>query len=199
MSVCRRSFSIFIPLVLLVLIGSTRLAQAQSSADSSLRLQVDAPGRTATVETPFLIAGWALDLKSVAGTNIDAIHVWAFPANGAPIFVGAATLNLARADVAGVFGAQFQSAGFSLMSTGTLRPGAYTLQVFARRASTGTFDIVEQIPVTVRGITLSDLEPCQTGQIPQFNGTSWVCAANPAGIGPQGPAGPSGPAGATVG
>src|SRR5436190_1406690 len=123
MSVCRRSFSIFIPLVLLFLIGSLRLAQAQTSADPSLRLVVDTPGRTATVETPFLIAGWALDLRSVSGPNIDAIHVWAFPVNGAPIFIGAATLNGPRADVAGVFGAQFQSAGFSLMSTGTLRPG----------------------------------------------------------------------------
>src|SRR4029077_2899901 len=119
MSAYRRSLSIVIPLVLLFLIGSARLAQAQTSA-ASLRLQVDTPGRTATVETPFLVAGWALDLRSVSGSNIDAIHVWAFPVNGPPIFIGAATLNVARPDVAGVFGAQFQGAGFGLITTGAL-------------------------------------------------------------------------------
>ena len=85
MSVYRRSLSIVIPVVLLFLISSARLAQAQTSADSSLRLKVDTPGRTATVEPPFLVAGWALDLRSVSGPNVDAVHVWAFPVNGPPI------------------------------------------------------------------------------------------------------------------
>ena len=183
MNVCRRFSSAFIPLIFLFLIGSARIAQA---ANASLLLQVDAPGRTATIETPFLVAGWALDTSAVVGTNIDAVHVWAFPVTGAPIFLGAATINLPRPDVAAVFGARFQNAGFNLIATQALRPGGYTLQVFAHRASTGTFDVVKQVPITVRGITLSDLGPCAAGQGPQFDGTSWVCATN---RGPVGPAG----------
>jgi len=88
---------------------------------------------------------------------------------GAPILLGAATINEQRPDMAAVFGARFQEAGFSLIVTQALRPSAYPLQVFARRASTGTFDVVEQVPATVRGITLSDLRPCAAG----FRGLPW--------------------------
>jgi len=198
MFVRRRSSFVFIPLFLMALLGSARIAQAQQvSSDGALRLQVDVPGRTATVDAPFPIQGWAIDATSVTGPNIDAVHVWAFPVLGDPIFVGAAALDGARPDVANAFGQQFRGAGFNLMVTRPLKPGAYTLQVFARRASTGTFDVVALVPVTVRGITLSDLEACQAGQSPQFNGTSWVCATNPGGTGPQGPAGPAGATGAT--
>ena len=120
------------------------------------------------------------------------------------VFLGAATPNVPRPDVAAAFGANFQQAGFYLVVTQTLPPGAYTLQVYGRRASTGTFDVVQQVPITVRGITLSDLGPCAAGQGPQFDGTSWICAttvgatgpAGPQGIqGVQGPPGPMGPAG----
>lgn len=187
---CRRCSSAFIPLIFLSLIGSTRIAHAQQR---SLLLQVDAPSLAATVETRFLIAGWALDRSAVVGTNVDAVHVWAFPVTGAPIFLGAAVINLPRPDVAAVFGARFQKAGFNLIAAQALRPGAYTLQVSARRASTGRFDVVKQVPITVRGITLSDLGPCAAGQGPQFDGTSWVCATNRGAIGPTGPPGPIGP------
>jgi hypothetical protein len=194
-----RSSSVLIALIVLSLIGFTRIVQAQPlTANGSLLIHVEGPGRTATVETPFSIGRWALDTASVVGTNVDAVHAWAFPVTGAPIFLGAATMNGWRPDVAVVYGKRFQEAGFHVSVKEALRPGAYTLQVFGRRASTGTFDVVEQVPITVRGITLSDLDPCAAGQGPQFNGTSWVCV-DPA-IGPQGPAGPigpTGPAGAT--
>jgi hypothetical protein len=189
MQVCRRSLSVLIPLIVLCLIGSTRIAEA--TANGSLRIQVDVPSRTATVEIPFLIAGWALDTASLVDSNIDTVHAWAFPLTGDPIFLGAATMNVPRPDVAAAFGARFQNAGFSLIVTQALKPGAYTLQVFARRASTGTFDVVEQVPVTVRGITLSDLRPCAAGQGPQFDGTKWICATNRGATGP-GPAGEKG-------
>ena len=196
MSVYRRPSSIFIPLMLLSLVVSARSVQAQQmTANGSLRLQVDAPAATATVDSRFLLGGWVLDTASAVGPNIDAVHVWAFPVIGAPTFLGAATLNGQRPDVAAAFGARFQDAGFNLLVTHTLRPGSYTLQVFARRTSTGTFDVVGQVPVTVRGITLSDLDPCVAGEGPQFNGTTWICAATAGPIGPQGPAGPVGPTG----
>ena len=190
---CRRSSFASIALILLSLVGSARIVQAQGlAAADSLRLQVDSPGRTATVEVPFLIGGWALDVASMAGPNIDAIHVWAIPVSGPPVFVGAAALGGLRPDVAGAFGAQFQAAGFNLTVMQALRPGAYTLNVYARRASTGTFDVVEQVPVTVRGITLSDLDSCLAGQSPQFNGASWACVTGLGSMGPQGPVGPTG-------
>ena len=199
MYVCSRvSKSVFITTILFLLsfVGFSGEAQAQHvTANGSLRLHVDVPAQAASVNPPFVVGGWALDTTSLSGTNIDAVTVWAAPAAGAPIFLGAATINGHRPDVAAAFGAPFQGSGFGLMVTEPLRPGSYTLQVFGRRASTGTFDVVEQVPFTVRGITLTDLGPCATGEGPQFNGASWVCAANPGATGPAGPAGPTGPMG----
>ena len=182
MSVCRGSFSIFIPLVLLFLIGSAGIVQTQTTADRTLRLQVDAPGRTATVDTPIPHRWMGARPRVGLGPQHRRDSRMGLPGEGGADLPWRGDAQRKRADVADVFGAQFQNAGFSLLATGTHRPGAYTLQVFARRTSTGTFDVVEQMPVTVRGITLSDLDPCETGQSPQFNGTAWVCAANPAGL-----------------
>ena len=94
LSVYRRSISVVIALVFLCLIGSTRIVQAQQrTANGSLLMSVDTPVRNTTMETPFLVAGWALDPAAVVGTTIDAVHIWAAPVTGAAVFVGAATLN----------------------------------------------------------------------------------------------------------
>ena len=158
----------------------------------------DAPVQGALVALPFGVGGWALDLNATSGSGIDAVHVWAIPKSGAATFLGVATLGVARPDVAAVYGSQFQNAGFNVTAQAEIPPGSYTLSVFAHRASTGSFDIVEQFPITVRSTALSDLIPCSAGQVAQFDGASWACAD--AGSGPQGPAGPTGaagPAGAT--
>ncbi len=197
-----RSSSIPVFVCGLLLIAGSRPAAAQHMAvNGPLRLQVDAPVSGATLAPPFGVGGWAFDQLASSGSGIDTVHVWAMPASGAPVFLGAATMGGARPDVAAVFGAQFLASGFNLSANVVLAPGAYMLTVFGHRSSTGAFDIVEQVPITVRGITLSDLVACTAGQVPQFNGVSWGCADSPgvAGLqgpqGPQGPGGPQGPAG----
>jgi hypothetical protein len=175
-------------------------AGTMTIANGPLRMSTDAPAAGSTMVQPFLIGGWALDLLASNGSGIDAVHVWAMPASGPPIFVGAASMNVARPDVAAAFGAQFQQSGFSLFAPSMLNPGAYTLVVYARRQSTGTFDIVQQLPVTVRGVTLTDLVPCAADQVPRFDGTAWACATTAGSQGPPGPTGvtgPPGPAGPT--
>src|SRR5262245_45415159 len=167
------------------------------AVNGTLRLQTDAPAAGSTLAVPFAIGGWALDTAAATGTGIDAIHVWAIPPNGAPTFLGAGVLGVSRPDVAALFGAQFQNSGFNLTATAPLAPGAYTLAVFGHRAATNAFDIVQQTPIAIRGITLSDLFPCTAAQVPQFDGTSWGCATNPGVQGPPGPTGPAGPVGPT--
>ena len=164
--------------------------------NGSLRLHTDSPGSDMSLVAPFFVAGWALDLASSSASGIDAVHVWAVPVSGPAVFVGAATMGGSRPDIAEAFGPQFGSSGFNLVSNVALAPGPYTLTVFGHRASSGTFDIAEQIPVIVRGVTLSDLVPCATGQVPQFDGTRWACSDNSGLQGPPGPQGPAGPAGA---
>ena len=158
-------------------------------------MSVDAPVSGATVLPPFLVGGWALDLSASGGSGIDAVHVWAAPVSGSPVFLGAAEMNVTRPDVAAVYGAQFQQSGFNVVATTALSPGAYVLYVYARRQSTGSFDIVGQVAVTLRGVTLSDLVPCAADQVPRFDGAQWGCATSPGTQGPAGPTGPTGPQG----
>jgi hypothetical protein len=187
-------------LVLLLFPGLAAAQQPGTVISGPLRLQTDIPVPGALVTVPFGVGGWAIDQLATSGTGIDTVHVWAVPPSGTATFLGVATLGVARPDVAAIFGAQFQPSGFNLTAAVPLAPGAYTVAVFAHRASTGRFDIVDQIPITVRGITLSDLFPCANGQVPRLNGGVWTCAdaAGEQGPpGPTGPTGPQGPAGAT--
>ena len=96
------------------------------------------------------IAGWALDRDSLESSGIDTVHVWATPlAGGTPRFVGAATMGVARPDVATAFGPQYGTAGFSLPMIGGLAPGAYRLAAYAHSAYTNGFAATAAVTVTV--------------------------------------------------
>jgi hypothetical protein len=192
----QRNFRTIILGLAVAALAST-VVRAQNAVSGSLRLWVDAPSVNATVAAPFAVSGWVLDESATSSTGIDAVHLFAKPASGAPIFLGAAATGDSRHDVGAVFGTRFNNAGFSATVTTTLAPGAYTLQVSGRRISTQSFDIVAQVPITVRGVTLNDLVPCTAGQVPRFDGTQWACAENPGRQGDAGPQGPQGAMGAT--
>jgi hypothetical protein len=123
--------------------------QLSVTVASSVQMAVDAPAQGATVFASFVVAGWALDGAAITGSGIDAVHIWAYPSSGAaPSFAGAATLGHSRPDVAAAFGPQFATAGYAL-AVENLAPGSYTLIVYARQASTGTFAVQRAVPVTV--------------------------------------------------
>ena len=121
--------------------------QAPTSAP---RMQIDIPAQNQTISQNVTVAGWALDLAATTTSGVDAIHVYAYPSNGAaPIWLGAATLGIARPDVGNAFGApRYNAAGFHLNTT--LGPGSYTLVVFAHSSVTGTFNNAQAVPITVR-------------------------------------------------
>lgn len=113
-------------------------------------LAVDTPRNNATVDRPFLIAGWAIDTGASTGTGIDAIHVYAYPvapAAGSPVFVGTGTFG-DRSDIASIYGTQFRPSGFTV--TASPPPGTWDLVVFAHSSVSGEFDAVQVIRVTVR-------------------------------------------------
>jgi hypothetical protein len=169
-----------------------------ADAQSSVRVFADLPASNGTLIVPFAVSGWALASNAASGSGVDAVHVWAFPAGGgSAVFVGAATLNGNRPDVAQVFGSQFAGSGFGLTVTHQLPAGAYTLRVYARQASTLQWAAMVEIPVAVTKVTLSDLS-CGPQQVPLWNGIAWVCSDLPSGqTGVAGPTGPAGPAGVT--
>jgi len=112
-------------------------------------MSVDVPSVGSTVSSSFAVAGWALDRGAPSGTGVDAVHVWAFPNSGAaPIFVGAATVGIARPDVGAYLGdARFSSSGYAL--SGNLPAGSYDLRVYAFSTVAGTFNNSSSKQITV--------------------------------------------------
>ena len=104
----------------------------------------------ATGSRSFPLGGWAIDLRSTSGPGIDVVHVWAYPTSGgSPIFVGAPTYAIARADVAAAFGnSRFTNCGYA-MTVNSLGPGTYDLVVWARSTASSTFAINLVVRVTV--------------------------------------------------
>jgi hypothetical protein len=115
-----------------------------------VQVAIDVPRAQQDVPQPFLLAGWSADLDAAAGTGIDTLHVWAYPATGgAPVFVGTPALGGVRPDVAAVHGEQFRESGFALSLQG-LVPGTYDLAVFPWSNVTGAFAPPNVVHVAVR-------------------------------------------------
>ena len=115
-----------------------------------VQIAIDVPRAREAVDQPFVLAGWAVDLDAAAGTGIDTVHVWAYPATGgAPVFLGATAVDRVRPDVAAVHGDQFRESGFALPLQG-LNPGEYDLAVFPRSTVSGAFAPPNVVHVTVR-------------------------------------------------
>jgi glucose/arabinose dehydrogenase len=110
-------------------------------------LHIDIPYAGTRVRQPFVVAGWALD-ATAADPGISTLHVWAFPATGAPRFLGVAGYGINRPDVAAYFGPQFQSAGFGITVKG-LPPGSWTVNVYGWVNALGGFGVVGSVPVTI--------------------------------------------------
>lgn len=121
------------------------------------------PGET--VSQPFVVSGWATDPAAAAGTGVDAVHVWAYPATGgAPLLVGVAQYGIDRPDIAAQAGAVFRPSGFAVVSR-TLPDGDYTLAALAHSTFSGAFTGVGLTQVHVRGtgqlLELEDTGPLQ--------------------------------------
>ena len=112
-------------------------------------IAVDAPAEGATVSNGFSISGWAIDRGASAGTGVSQVQAYAYPASGAPIFLGTATYGAARADVGAVYGSQFTNSGYSL-SVHNLTPGAsYQISVFAKSTVTSAFATSHSVNIVV--------------------------------------------------
>jgi len=155
--------------------ATLRIAQQFASVSQEIpRLWIDTP-RDATVSSPFVIAGWTL-AESVGATSsgIDVVHAWAFPSDGStPRFLGSATMDGSRPDVASAFGPGYGRSGFSL-TTPWLRPGRYQISVYGR-SRTGQFDAFAATTVTTVGESGSmALDFPSTGLVVQPGGNIFV-------------------------
>lgn len=128
--------------------GRTAPPPAPPTAPAT-RLVVDVPVSGGTYAGRVLVQGWAVDTAATSGTGVDAVHVWAFPAGGgAGIMVGAATMGLARLDVAAHLGSsRFTNSGYQIVAR--LAPGTYDIGVYARSTVANAFNTVKVIRVVV--------------------------------------------------
>jgi glucose/arabinose dehydrogenase len=112
-------------------------------------LRLDTPSNNAVLQQPFTVAGWAADAAATGSSGISAVHVWAYPATGSPIFLGSAQMGGARPDVAAYLGgSQFGQSGFGLNVRG-LTAGNYTLVAFGLVTATNTFGVAQSVNVRV--------------------------------------------------
>lgn len=117
---------------------------------SGVFVAIDTPARGATLDRPFVVAGWAADAAARSGTGVDAIHIWAYPAlGGPPVFLGAAAYGGVRPDVGAFLGPQFAPSGYGL-AVRSLAPGTWDLAVFAHSSVTGAFEPARVVRVVVR-------------------------------------------------
>jgi hypothetical protein len=119
------------------------------TATASTAMSIDVPGAISHQARSFLVAGWALDAAARSGPGVDAVHVWAVPADGgANVFLGAAALDAPRPDIGAAYGERFSRVGFNLVAS-RLPPGTYTIAVFAHSTATGTFNQMKTVTVIV--------------------------------------------------
>jgi len=112
------------------------------------RMAIDTPGPGATVPGSFGVGGWVA-LGDAVGGGVDAVHVWALPVSGgAAVFAGSTTTFVARADIAALFGGNYDQAGFNV-TVGPLAAGTYDLIVYAHSARSGTWAVHRIVRVTV--------------------------------------------------
>jgi hypothetical protein len=117
---------------------------------ASTRVVIDTPPAGTSARQPLTITGWAADFLSTSGPGIDAIHVWAYPANGAaPVFVGPALYGVSRPDVAAVYGPAFATAGYAIDVAG-LPAGTYVFAVWAHSSVTGRFERCTTVTVSLQ-------------------------------------------------
>lgn len=119
-----------------------------------VRMNVDAVqvGASAS-ERSVRVEGWAFDPKAAIESGIGAVHVWAKPvaapgASSVPAFLGAATLDVARPDVAGALAGAPAQPGFQLVAA--LGVGTWEVSVYVWNERTARWEDARTTTVTIR-------------------------------------------------
>jgi len=137
-----------------------------SAPTSNPVVNIDGPGPGHATQA-FDVRGFAIDLGSATTSGSDTVHLWALPPNpAAPIFLGAATPDIARSDVASAYGSRFANSGYSFR-VNSLAPGPYTLAVFMHSTVTDTFNAVDTVDVYVLNAPIIGTE---TSRATDFDG-----------------------------
>ena len=127
------------------------------TVDMTTLMSIDVPAANGVVDAPvFGVMGWAIDRSAQTGTGVDTLHVYAFPDPGSgkpPMFLGIATVGVARPDVAAIYGSQFEDGGYWLLvdrAAAGMAPGVYDIVVWTHSSVCNAFTAVQVVRVTLR-------------------------------------------------
>jgi hypothetical protein len=127
--------------------SSSVVKTVRMTVNANTLMSIDTPSPESTVTTPtFGISGWAIDRSAPSGTGVDTLHIYAYPNPGsgqAPIFLGVATVGIARSDVAALYGSRFTNSGYVLninWASAGLSPGVYNIVSWAHSSTTDQFN-----------------------------------------------------------
>jgi hypothetical protein len=138
--------------------SAVKMVPITVNANALMSIDVPAPEATVTNRN-FAIAGWAIDrqVEGIApGVGVDAIHMYAYhnPGSGeTPVFLGVATLGIARSDVATLYGPRYTNSGYVLQVDWNalgLGAGLYNLVAVAHSTATGTFNNLAVVQVRIQ-------------------------------------------------
>jgi hypothetical protein len=141
-----------------VTIGGIALTVTQAAGPELLTI-IDSPKPESTVRGAFPLAGWMFDRSSQDGSSgVAAVNVWAYPdGGGAPVFIGAPTVGIARPDVAAYFSdARGAASGFAGTSA-VLPPGSYTIVLFPLDRVSARFEAAATVHMHVAPIVSDPL------------------------------------------
>jgi hypothetical protein len=128
----------------------TIVISPKHAATSDALITIDTPITATTTTGVLRIAGWAIDRGASHGTGIDAVHVWAYRAEGGtPVFLGQADYGGSRPDVGAALGRRFEASGYAL-STALPVPGTYDIVVFPHSVITQAFADAKVVRIIVR-------------------------------------------------
>lgn len=124
---------------------------------------LESPLDDATVDPPFVVSGYAVDLDAGAGTGVDYVHIYAYPITddgfADPVFLGVATYGGSRPDVAALYGAQFENSGFTLAAPGF---GSARARIVAQAHSTVSdttdSDVAEEVELAAGAFTVGQAQ-----------------------------------------
>ncbi len=133
--------------------------QPAAEGESEIRMHLDPVSAQCLIGSlphcPIVVEGWAFDPQAAIGSGIGTVHVWARslvqgPGSTVqgPVFIGEATVNTDRPDVARAFDAAPVDAGYRL--TTTMAPGTYEITVYAWNMRTGRWEDARTITTIVR-------------------------------------------------
>lgn len=105
------------------------------------------PANGASVKTPVLVKGWAVDENAPTGTGVDLIHIYKVVPGVGEVYAAGVVPSLEYAPAATNFGERFRYSGWQTHVP--LGPGNWTLNIYARSTVTGTFNQSRTLAVTI--------------------------------------------------